>query len=253
MNRITVAVGDIHGCFEEFNELLKTIQYNPNQMRLVLLGDLMDRGPAQAELVSKVREMGIECVLGNHEEKHIRWRKHELVRQQTGESNPMKPLSELDASEHSKLSDDDLKWMKRLPAKIDLGNNWWAVHAGVEPGVPFDSQITSQIIRVRYVNQAGRGVSSNPDHSQPPNTTYWSRIWSGPQSIIYGHCIWSLTDIRKDDHPNGVVCRGLDTGCVFGGHLTAMLFDPSVSNSETFVKVKAKKQYYSGFGEGLQD
>lgn len=77
MKKITVLVGDIHGCLEEFNELLKSIQYDSRTMRLIALGDLMDRGPDQAGCVRRVRELNIECVKGNHEDKHIRWFKHE--------------------------------------------------------------------------------------------------------------------------------------------------------------------------------
>ncbi len=90
MKKLIVAVGDVHGCIEEFQELLKTLQYNKDQMRLVLLGDLVDRGPDSAGCVKLARRLNLECIQGNHEEKHLRWRQHEIKRQNTGKSNPMR-------------------------------------------------------------------------------------------------------------------------------------------------------------------
>lgn len=53
MEKITVVVGDVHGC-------LKKIQYNPNQMRLIFAGDLMDRGPDSVGCVHRARELKAE-------------------------------------------------------------------------------------------------------------------------------------------------------------------------------------------------
>lgn len=249
MKKITVLVGDIHGCLEEFNELLNLIQYNPDQMRLISLGDLMDRGPDQAGCVKRVRELNIECVKGNHEEKHIRWHKHEKKNQTSGRKNPMKRMHEKDAIAHKQLSDDDLEWMTNLPLSIDLGNNWWAVHAGCEPRFTLASQSERQIIRVRYVNDQGVAQSLGPNFSQPENTKYWTEMWQGPESIVYGHCVHSETDPRIDTISDNVTCIGLDTGCVFGGRLTAMLFDPMYPVYKEFVQVQAKQVYYKRYGE----
>lgn len=251
MSKVTVAVGDIHGCLEEFDELLKTIQYNPNQMRLVLLGDLMDRGPDPVGCVRRARELDVECIMGNHEEKHLRWHKHQKKFDETGKSNPMKPMAADDAKANSFLSDQDWTWMKALPLKLDLGLGWWAVHAGCEPKYTLHKQNPSQIMRVRYVDERGTGKSLNADLSQPEGTVYWDQQWKGPESLVYGHCVHDLKEWRHTTN-NGVQCVGIDTGCCFGGHLTAMLMERSNSDlvpayevwsSLNFVQVKAKKVY----------
>lgn len=245
MDRIVVAVGDIHGCIEEFDELLKKIQYNKNRMRLVLLGDLMDRGPDPVGCVRRAMELGAECIMGNHEEKHIRWKKHEKVRQATGKANPMKWMSESERVDNENLSDQQMTWMKALPVKLDLGLNWWATHAGAEPRYTLAKQNPKQIMRVRYVDEHGIGKSINPDMSQPEGTVYWTEQWKGPESIIYGHCVHDLIMPRTDycGQVNGqdVRCLGIDTGCCFGGNLTAAFFEP---NAHAFVQVMAKKVYY---------
>jgi len=248
MKKITVLVGDIHGCLEEFDELLKSIQYDSNTMRLIALGDLMDRGPDQAGCVRRARELNIECVKGNHEDKHIRWFKHEQKNKNDKRKNPMKPLAERDFLAHQQLSESDLEWMANLPLSLDLGNKWWAVHAGCEPRFTLANQSERQIIRVRYVDSDGVAKSLGPNFSQPANTKYWTEMWKGPESIVYGHCVHSESEPRIDKISDTVTCIGLDTGCVFGGMLTAMLFDPFTPEERMFVQVKAKKIYYPRYG-----
>lgn len=252
MERIIVAVGDIHGCLEEFDELLKKIQYNKNQMRMILLGDLVDRGPDSAGVVARARELGLESIKGNHEDKALRWSKHEKNRLEKGIANPMKSMSESDAKSLEKMTDQDWSYLKNLPLSINLGLNWHAVHAGVEPGVVFDRQVPAQVMRVRYVNEKGRGTALNPDKSQPEGTVYWDQKWEGPESIIYGHCVHDLKNIRHTVY-NGVSMVGIDTGCVFGGHLTAAFLHNKSQLIDTYspeyVQVKARQKYFAGYGD----
>jgi bis(5'-nucleosyl)-tetraphosphatase (symmetrical) len=245
-NRIPVVVGDVHGCIDELKELLKTIQYNKSQIRLVFLGDLVHRGPSTLEVVRKVRELDVECIMGNHEDKLLRWRKHEAINKLFGKKNPMKAISDSERIANESLLEDDLTWMQSLPLKLNLGNNWWAVHAGVEPRFSLDRQSSSQIMRVRFVNQEGVAQSLNPDKSQPEGTVYWTEQWKGPENIVYGHCVHDLEKPRYDFCPSNAICLGIDTGCCFGGHLTAVLFRDT---GMEFVQVKAKRKYSAGHGD----
>lgn len=255
MDKLIVVVGDIHGCLEEFDELLKKIEYKPEQMRLVLLGDLMDRGPDPVGCVRRARELGVECVMGNHEEKHLRWHRHQKKQAQTGKANPMRPLAEVDQKANAELSDQDFTWLKSLPLKLQLTEQWWAVHGGCEPRHSLQDQDPKQIIRCRYVTESGVAVSLNPDKSQPEGTKYWAELWHGRESIIYGHCVHSLETPRLDYSPFHGACLGIDTGCCFGGHLTAAMMklpkDLHVVGERDieFVQVKAKKKYFEGYGD----
>lgn len=259
MQRVTVAVGDIHGCLEEFDELLKKLQYKKEQMRLVLMGDLMDRGPDPVGCVRRTRELDVECIMGNHEEKHLRWHRHEKKRLDTGKPNPMRPLAPEAIQANEALSDQDWTWMKALPLKLDLGLNWWAVHGGCEPRFTLAKQDPKQIIRVRYVDERGVAQALNPDKSQPAGTVYWDEQWKGPESLIYGHCVHDLKDIRSIRNGD-VRCVGIDTGCCFGGHLTAAIMHDEPVTYEgipssqhdyrlEIVQVKAKRKYYEGYGD----
>ena len=176
-DRVIVAVGDIHGCLEEFDELLKQIQYNKEQMRLVLLGDLMDRGPDPVGCVRRARELGVECIMGNHEEKHLRWHKHEKKRLDTGKPNPMKRIAPVDMAANEALSDQDWTWLKALPLKLHLTHTWWAIHGGCEPRFSLADQNPKQIIRCRYVDSRGVAQALGPNLSQPEGTVYWAEVW----------------------------------------------------------------------------
>lgn len=241
MEKLIVVVGDIHGCLEEFNELVKTLQYNKDKMRLVLLGDLMDRGPDPVGCIRLARELKAECVMGNHEEKHLRWIKHEKNKLRTGKANPMKRMSDADIKANSNLSDQDISWIKNLPLKLHLKDNWWAVHAGCEPKFTLDKQNPAQIMRVRYVNENGTGVPLGDTLEQPPNSVYWTEQWNGPESIVYGHCVHSFSNPRHDIK-NNIHCLGIDTGCCFGGSLTAAIFKDD--NQFDYIQIKAKREYY---------
>lgn len=253
--RETVLIGDVHGCHDELVELLTAIRFDASKMRAIFVGDLGDRGPKSAECVWLVRKLcedgEAECEMGNHENKHIRRRGHEIRKALTGKEIPMRPMSAVDMEFHRKLSDADISWMRKLPLKIHIKDNWWSVHGGLEPAHKFEDQSPEQLIRCRYVSngyhvnktgkviKAGRAVPLNRDKSQPINTIYWTDGWNGPESIVYGHCVHSLHTPLVDNRPNGVRCIGIDTGCVFGGCLTAFFLERN-----EFVKVKARKEYY---------
>lgn len=254
-SRENCIIGDIHGCFDEFIGLLSVIKFDPTKIRLTIAGDLGDRGPESYKCVKYIRDLcekgDARCVLGNHENKHVRHRNHEIRKRLTGKENPMKPMSLNDREFHRQLSDADISWMRKLPLKLHLRDNWWVLHGGLEPALPFEEQSPDQIIRCRYVSNgqyvsssgkivpAGRAVPLNKDKSQPANSIYWTDGWNGPQSIVYGHCVHSLNKPLVDERPNGVKCVGIDTGCVYGGHLTAFFLERN-----EFVKVKAVREYH---------
>src|SRR5271166_2471046 len=215
-DKLIVVVGDIHGCLEEFEELLKVIQYDKEKMRLVLAGDLMDRGPDPIGCVRKARELGVECVMGNHEDKHLRYHNHEVKRLATGKANPMRRLAPEALAANDALSDDDWNWMKRLPLKLHLTQTWWAIHGGCEPRFSLADQDPKQIIRCRYVDQRGHAQALGPNLTQPEGTVYWTEAWKGPESIVYGHCVHDLKTPRFDVC-GAAQCVGIDTGCCFGG------------------------------------
>lgn len=249
----TFIIADLHGCFDELQLLLNKISYDPAKYSLVFLGDLLDRGPKSLDCVRFVRALcengNARCVLGNHEDSHVRFKKHQLLQNAKGIPNPMR-FSKHKFELNEALSEQDVDWMNSLPLTIHIKENIYALHGGVEPAYSFNRQRKNQIIRCRYVSdgqhQTGsgkiipRGVGlPMKEYKEPPHSAHWTEFWDGPESIIFGHYVNSLKSPLIVEKPNGVKCMGLDTGCVFGGMLTGYIVEDNA-----IVQVKSNKEYY---------
>lgn len=230
----TFVIGDVHGCLEELDELLALIDAH-RQHRVIFVGDLVDRGPDPAGVVRRIRELGSECVLGNHDEKHLRWAKHEARRKlDASYKNPMRPLPADHLAQHEALGESGLAFLASLPHKIDLGDGWVIVHAGVAPNRVFAEQKAAVLLRCRWVDERGAMIGSP---TPPPGAVHWATVWGGPENILYGHHVHDLAEVRIDRNA-GTTCVGLDTGCCFGGRLSAY----EVGTGKV-TQVRARAQY----------
>ena len=236
----TIVIGDVHGCIEELDELLAEV-YHPGD-RLVFLGDLVDRGPDSLGVVRRVRELGAECVMGNHESKHLRYRKHEAMRKACGKKNPMKPFYGDKLKLQESLTVDDWAFLFTLPKYIRLGKKLMAVHAGCKPGIAVEAQDENVLTHVRYLRKDNLETVNLNDEEiwSSGKAAFWTELWTGPDSIIYGHHPADKNKPAIDECEDDVRCVCIDTGCCFGGHLTAAIVEGSQME---FVKVKAKHLY----------
>ncbi len=204
----TIVVGDVHGCLDELDELLRLVELRPGFDRLVFVGDLLDRGPDPVGAVRRARELGAASVLGNHEDKHLRWARHEdWRRRDPTHRNPLRPFSPERLAQHESLSDDDLAWIASLPTVL------------------------------RLVGEDGN-IAGRPRGELPPGLAPWATRWPGPESVIYGHHVHGLDEPRVDEPAPGVRCVGLDTGCCYGGRLSALILP-----AEEIVSVTARAAY----------
>ena len=235
MGSRTIVVGDVHGCLEELDELLSRLEVRPSE-RLVLAGDLMDRGPDPVGVVRRARERGALAVLGNHDEKHLRFARHEAKRRADPRAkNPMKSFTDEQRAQNAALSREDLAWLGALPLFLRLEPGLVVVHAGLLPGRAAEGQPTNVYLRLRHVNTRGDFVELGREGT---DTAPWATRWTGPESVIYGHDVHGLETHRRDEPLPGVVCLGIDTGCCFGGRLTAVVL-PGFE----IVQVPARKAY----------
>src|SRR5882757_3515451 len=119
----TIVIGDLHGCYDEAVALLKKLSAGPSD-RVIFAGDLVDRGPKPRECVELA--MRHECILGNHEEKHLQQR-----------NRPDEKLSPDHLATRRALGPEHYDYFARLPLFIRLPEHGAAVvHAGAMPGVP---------------------------------------------------------------------------------------------------------------------
>jgi diadenosine tetraphosphatase ApaH/serine/threonine PP2A family protein phosphatase len=226
-----IFIGDIHGCLEEFDELLQKISYNPNSDRLILLGDLIDRGPDSVGVVQRARELKLECVMGNHEHKFLKWFRSQGTRVDVYDRRDF----------YSKLSDQDIGYIQDMPLYIELADVV-AVHAGLKPGIALSNQTKDDLMYLRYTDSDRRFISLKKISKlgkEETGAVFWTQFWRGPKSVVYGHNVHSYETPLIEEISPGVTCYGLDTGCCFGGHLTALIWE-----TKEMIQVQAKRAYY---------
>lgn len=207
--RSLVIVGDVHGCFDELEELLDICECDRQDVTTVFVGDLINKGPKSAEVVKRVRDLGAYSVRGNHDEVCLRkWQDY---------VEGKNPLPEKFQWMH-KLSREEIDWLHNLPFTLTIPSlDILVVHAGLIPGDrPLPDQPNDAMLHMRDVshrgNESGQYVwyKKSTEGSVP-----WAGEWRGPAHIYFGH-----DAIRKLQlYP---MATGLDTGCVYGGKLTAV-------------------------------
>ena len=241
----SIIVGDVHGCVHELESLLEQLKPVAGD-HIHFIGDLVDRGPDSAGVIRRVRKIlqhfpGSVCIAGNHEDKLLRNRAR-------GKALP-------DWSQE--LSADDWAFLARLPLVHRLPEHAAImVHGGFFPAffaaygelgeVPEDWRTAGgkradrmrRFLRIRQVNQAGNMVSLFQATAADP---HWSDVYDGREGFaFYGHD-------AVIDPPQPVLSQhamNLDTGCCFGGSLTAAILYPgqAAAAAET-VSVPARKAY----------
>lgn len=218
MNGRIIAIGDIHGCHEEFSTLLNRLALTADD-RVILLGDLVNRGPSSTRVIDIAREVKATALLGNHE---LRLLEHRRSGLQT-------KLKETDALTLATLRATDWDYLESLPLTLDLPEiNTVFVHGGFLPGVPWAKQSADTVTRIQVVDREGHPRK----RAECPEGVLWADLWSGPPFVVYGHT--PRPDIYKLKWSVGI-----DTACVLGGQLTAYVLP-----DRRFVQVRAKRRYF---------
>lgn len=198
MSARTLVVGDVHGCLDELAELLEVAGLTDSD-RLVFAGDLVAKGPHSAGVVQLARTHSALAVLGNHDA-HV-------LKARAGARDPLKGTHREVAES---LSEADWQYLEALPLWLDFPElNTLVVHAGLLPNVPLEAQPRHLLLNLRSLDDAGQG-STRVTGGRP-----WAERWPGPRFVVFGHD--ALRGLQR--HPHAL---GLDTGCVYGGQLSAV-------------------------------
>lgn len=204
----TIAIGDIHGCYNELKKLIDGLTndgyYNPATDRIVFLGDYVDRGDNSREVIKYIREMqdgndNVIALMGNHEDMLLGF---------CEEVDTMWLYNGYDYTIKSYIGKkedfySDLNWIRGLPLYFE-DDYFVYVHAGINPYRKMEEQKESDLLWTRTF------VTMEKD--------YYKRV-------IFGHTPTELLDgsarpfVTKYNHID------IDTGCVFGGALTAVIID----------------------------
>jgi bis(5'-nucleosyl)-tetraphosphatase (symmetrical) len=215
-----VFVGDIQGCREELERLLEALGFEAGADRLEPVGDLVNRGPDSLGVLRLARSLGAGGVLGNHD--------LHLLRTAAGLRQPG-PKDTFGEVLRSADRDELLAWLSARPfakAWVDV----LLVHAGLSPA--WDDPIarlagrdplaphpdTEFAVSARTCD--ARGARPEEDWPAPgPPYRPWFEHWKArgdPRTVVFGH--WARLGLVREP---GLV--GLDTGCVWGGRLSAWI------------------------------
>ncbi len=218
MNGRLIAIGDIHGCHQEFAELLERLSLTKDD-RLVLVGDLVNRGPDSCKVIDLARQNNAISLLGNHELRLLTYR-----RTKAPYGN-----EQADAETFSKLRPEDWTYLEAMPLTHYAEElNTVFVHGGFLPNEPWQRQPASVVTRIQVIDKNG-DPRKRAESSESP---VWADLWNGPPFVVYGHT--PRPEIYKLKWSVGI-----DTACVMGGHLTAYILP-----EKRFVQVKARRRYF---------
>jgi bis(5'-nucleosyl)-tetraphosphatase (symmetrical) len=208
--RECLIIGDIHGCLEPLEELLREANFRPDRHRLYCVGDTINRGPHNLGVLQLLRRLGALSVRGNHEGGLL------LALQ-----SPHPPMwfdrhsfcpDLLNAHDLSSWID----WLESWPLWMDLGD-FRLVHAGFHPILPPKETPPRFLTNVRYCDPKGH----HPPPSLPQESLAlegyapWHHFYHDTTPVFYGH--WAKQGFHSN---NRTLC--LDGGCVYGRSLIGL-------------------------------
>jgi hypothetical protein len=213
-----LVVGDVHGCFDELRRLLDKAKVTDGA-EVVLVGDLVNKGPDSLAVLRFARINGMGAVLGNHDDYLLRC----IAARRRGES---KDFADNIKKLAKRIDDEDAAWLAGLPLFRRLAQHQAiVVHAGLVPGVALEDQTRENLLTLRSVRPDGTG-SKRIDDGEP-----WAALYRGPSHVYFGH-----------DAVRGLqrwpFATGLDTACVYGGRLTGIELPTG-----TLVSVASRRTY----------
>jgi protein phosphatase len=224
-------IGDIHGCFDELRALLTNLGYveghHPEGRKAIFLGDLVDRGPKIPEVLKLVMKMTASgdalAVPGNHDTKLMRKLRGRDVQITHGLAESLKQLDE----EPPELKDQVADFIDSLVSHYVLDDGRLVVaHAGLKEELQGRGSG-----KVRDFALYGETTGETDEFGLPVRYN-WAAEYRGRATVVYGH-----TSVPEPEWLNNTVC--IDTGCVFGGKLTALRYP-----EKEFVSVPALQTYY---------
>ena len=192
----TLIVGDVHGCAEEFRQLVSLA----NAETVVLVGDLFTKGPDPVGVWRTIKETGARAVLGNHDLRLLK-----AVKKKSKDSHAVSVCAALD-----KTGEEWRQWLSSCPLVLPLGQ-YVVVHAGIHPHLGVSGTTRAMATTMRHWPMY---------QSDAPK---WHEVYDGAEGVVFGHdakqgLVWK----ERQGNPWLV---GLDTGCVYGGILSGFLLE----------------------------
>ncbi len=246
------AIGDVHGCYDALQKLLQHIDYRPDRDRLIFIGDLVNTGPDSLQVLRFIAALkNVKVILGNHD----------LVLLAQGFQAIPKLKKKFKVICQADDGEVLLHWLRHQSLlHHDVTTNAVFVHAGLPPqwtiqqAALFAAEVEAQLrgesykdflscmygakpdtwsddlsgfdrlryivnafTRMRFCTLQGQ-LEFNHKSLTPPSANFkpWFDWYERPSDVFFGHWAW------LKGHCDHTRCFALDTGCVYGGHLTAI-------------------------------
>ena len=218
MSRLIV-YGDVHGCLDELITLRKKIGIEKGDME-VCVGDVITKGSNSNKTLKYLRKKGIFSVLGNNEDILLRYINEK-------ERKPAIKLDEDRKNIVKNLTIKDLEFLNSFPYFMQI-DRYTIVHGGLQNYMNLNNlskRDMEKIIRMRFLSPDENFIKYGKEDK---NSIFWADIYNGNNGfVIYGH--------HKFKEPKlSPYAIGLDTGCVYGGKLTALVIE---DDEKRFVSV----------------
>jgi hypothetical protein len=239
-------IGDVHGCVDELIALLRELGYGvrlegsadarravtttPKGRAAFFVGDLVDRGPNSPDVLRIAMDMSAaghaHVVTGNHDAKLMRWLKGNKVKIGGGLE---RTIAQLDGQGEA-IRARAITFLSQLPSHAWVDGGSLAVaHAGVR-----ENMLGKTYPRAHDFGLYG-DTSGHAGADGLPERFNWAAAYRGDTAIVYGH-----TPVAEAEWQNNTLC--IDTGCVFGGKLTALRWPErqivSVPARQTYAELK---------------
>lgn len=241
-------IGDIHGCADELEQLLTKLGYGKTAMpihepgwsnvgyvhpvgrKAVFVGDLVDRGPRIVDTLSIVRNMmrfgSALCVPGNHDVKLLKKLQGRDVRITHGLGQSLAEIDALPESVRAPFVQSLVEFLDSLVSHFVLdGGKLVVAHAGLKAAM--QGRASGQVRDFALYGE----TTGETDEFGLPVRHNWAAEYRGSAMVVYGH-----TPVPEPDWLNNTV--NVDTGCVFGGKLTALRYP-----EREFVSFPAARTY----------
>lgn len=240
-------IGDVHGCADELEELLGELSYevreevdsalgraplyvHPEGRRAVFVGDLVDRGPRVLDTVRIVATMvgagEALCVPGNHDTKLVRALRGRNVQITHGLDKSLAEIEAVPEDEQPRLREGLIDFLDGLVSHFVLDDGRLVVaHAGMREEMQGRGSGS-----VRAFALYGETTGETDEFGLPIRYD-WASEYKGPATVVYGH-----TPVPEPEWVNRTI--NVDTGCVFGGQLTALRYPEN-----ELVSIPARQTY----------
>lgn len=237
-------IGDVHGCIDELLELLDRLGYSfhltrsasgllvlndvsaPASRRLVFAGDLVDRGPDSAQVLAvamQLVQLGHVSIFGNHDHKLMR----ALLGNKVQLGDDLAETIRQIRSHGAGFEDETLRFLSALDRKYET-QDLIVVHAA------YARQGSNK--RLHALMLYGETDGTKDENGYPTRRSDWEQRYDGGKVIVHGHI--PVPEVTLSNCPNGGKVLNVDTGCAFGGKLTALRL-PEMQ----FVQVLARSRY----------